>query len=55
VITVVNGEFTVKRFKRERGRCWLMPENPAYAPIEIAGDMQLEVWGVVTYVIHKAS
>jgi len=55
VIAVVNGEFTVKRFKRERGRCWLMPENPAYAPIEIAGDMQLEVWGVVTYVIHKAS
>jgi len=55
VIAVVNGEFTVKRFKRERGRCWLMPENPAYAPIEIAGDMQLEVWGVVTYVIHKAA
>ena len=54
VIAVVNGEFTVKRFKRERGRCWLIPENPAYAPIEIAGDMQLEVWGVVTYVIHKA-
>ncbi|HQP31780.1 MAG TPA: translesion error-prone DNA polymerase V autoproteolytic subunit [Deltaproteobacteria bacterium] len=55
VIAVVNGEFTVKRFKRERGRCWLIPENPAYAPIEIVGDMQLEVWGVVTYVIHKAA
>lgn len=55
VIAVVDGEFTVKRFKRERGRCWLAPENPAYAPIEIAGDMQLEVWGVVTYVIHKAA
>jgi len=55
VIAVVNGEFTVKRFKRERGRCWLVPENPAYAPIEIAGDMQLEIWGVVTYVIHKAA
>jgi DNA polymerase V len=55
VIAVVNGEFTVKRFKRERGRCWLVPENPAYAPIEITGDMQLEVWGVVTYVIHKAA
>jgi len=55
VIAVVNGEFTVKRLKRERGRCCLMPENPAYAPIEISGDMQLEVWGVVTYVIHKAA
>ena len=55
VIAVVNGEFTVKRFKRERGRCWLVPENPASAPIEIAGDMQLEIWGVVTYVIHKAA
>jgi len=54
VIAVLNGEFTVKRFKRERGRCCLVAENPAYAPIEITGDMQLEVWGVVTYVIHKA-
>ena len=54
VIAVLNGEFTVKRFKRERGRCCLVAENPSYAPIEITGDMQLEVWGVVTYVIHKA-
>jgi DNA polymerase V len=54
VIAVLNGEFTVKRFKRERQRCYLLPENPDYAPIEIAGDMQLEIWGVVTYVIHKA-
>lgn len=53
VIAVLNGEFTVKRFKRELQRCFLLPDNPAYAPIEIAGDMQLEVWGVVTYVIHK--
>lgn len=53
VIAVLNGEFTVKRFKRERERCFLLPENPEYAAIEISGDMQLEVWGVVTYVIHK--
>jgi DNA polymerase V len=53
VIAVLNGEFTVKRFRRELTRCYLLPENPDFEPIKIGGDMQLEVWGVVTSVIHK--
>jgi DNA polymerase V len=36
-------------FKRIR----LLPENSAFAPIEITGNMTFVVWGVVTSVIHR--
>ena len=54
VIAAVNGELTVKRLKKGRTRVWLVPENPDFAPTEITPEMQFEVWGVVTYIIHKA-
>jgi DNA polymerase V len=51
VVAIVNGEFTVKRLVKTP-RCWVLhPENPLYKPIPITGDMQFEVWGVVTKVI----
>lgn len=53
VVAVLNGEFLVKRFRRDMSGCRLMPENPSYSPIELKDGMHLEVWGVVTYVIHK--
>ena len=53
VVAVVNGEFTVKRIKREHGCVWLMPENKNYQPMEMLEGSELEVWGVVTNVIHK--
>lgn len=53
VIAVVNGEFTVKRIKKEKGRVWLMPENKDYSPMELKDGSECEVWGVVTNVIHK--
>ena len=54
VIALLNGEFTVKRFRRSKGRSYLFAENPSFTPIEITDGMHVEVWGVVTYVIHKA-
>ncbi|MFD9687338.1 transcriptional repressor LexA [Kitasatospora sp. NPDC059088] len=33
VAAMIDGEATVKRLKREDGRIWLMPHNPAYKPI----------------------
>ena len=30
----------------------LLPENDRYQPILIEDEMQLEIWGVVTSVIH---
>lgn len=53
IIAVVNGEFTVKRFKREKGDIWLMPEHPAYDPILVTEDMDFQVWGVVTFIINQ--
>lgn len=53
VIAVVNGEFTLKRLKKEQGRIWLMPENPAYAPIELHDGIEAEIWGVVKHAIHE--
>ncbi len=53
VVAVLNGEFTVKRIKKEGERVWLMPENKKFPPIEVMPEMEFQVWGVVTYVIHK--
>lgn len=52
VIAIVNGELTVKRLIRKNGKVILMPENDRFKPIEIKDETDLEVWGVVTSVIH---
>ena len=52
VIAVVNGELTVKRLHQAGGKIMLMPENSGYQPIVIENEMELEIWGVVTCVIH---
>lgn len=54
VVAVLDGEFTVKRFQFSGGRPCLMAENAEFPPIELNADMTVEIWGVVTYVIHKA-
>ena len=53
VVAVVNGEFTVKLIKQDKGRIWLMPENKDFLPLEIKEGSELEIWGVVTSVIHN--
>jgi SOS-response transcriptional repressor LexA len=35
------------------GKRYLAPENRRYAPIELADDAEVTVWGVVTHVIHE--
>ena len=55
VIAAINGELTVKRLSRVAGIVQLLPENTNYPPIEISGDEDLVIWGVVTHVIHQAS
>jgi DNA polymerase V len=52
VIAVVNGELTVKKLVRRDGVIYLMPENDKYKPIEVKDEIDLEIWGVVTSVIH---
>ena len=52
-VCFVDGEFTVKRIKKEEDRLYLMPENKKYNRIEIKEENELIVWGVVEYVIKK--
>lgn len=52
VVAALDGELTVKCIHRAGGRLWLMASNDQYPPIEVTGEMELVIWGVVTYVIH---
>ncbi len=52
VIAVIDGELTVKRLRYVKNKLSLIPENPKYKPIEITENMNFEVWGVVSTVIH---
>ena len=52
-ICLVDGEFTVKRIKKEKNKLYLMPENEKYKPIELKEENELIIWGVVEYVIKK--
>ena len=52
IIACVNGEFTVKRYKIERGRPVLKLQNPKYSEIHFTVYDEITVWGVVTSVIH---
>ena len=52
-ICLVDGEFTVKRIKKEKKKLYLMPENKKYKPIELKEENELIIWGVVEYVIKK--
>lgn len=53
VVTAVDGDLTVKRLYYKNGKVLLCPENNKYSPIEIRNN-DLNVWGVVTFVIHQA-
>ncbi len=53
VIAVIDGELLVKRMRKSRNKLFLLAENPHYKPIEITSQMNFEVWGVVTNVIHS--
>lgn len=55
IVAKVDGEFTVKRLVVGEGGTVLQSENPLYPSLAINPESDFEVWGVVTYVIHKAS
>lgn len=53
-ICEVNNEYTVKRVKKEGDKCYLIPANPNFPRIEVKPTDNFHVWGIVTYIIHKA-
>jgi repressor LexA len=50
VAAMIDGEATVKTFKRRDGHVWLMPHNPAFEPIP--GD-EATILGRVTAVLRR--
>jgi DNA polymerase V len=53
VIATLDGQFTVKTLEKKRGKIRLLPANPSFEPIEIKDEQELQIWGVVTRVIHS--
>lgn len=52
VVAAVDNEFTVKRLCLRKG-IRLIPENHNYAPIQLRGNIELLIWGVVTSIVRK--
>jgi len=53
VLAVLNNEFTVKRLHKRGGVIKLVPENPRFPTITVKEGEEFDVWGVVTYNLHK--
>lgn len=54
VVAMIDGEFTVKRFRKLEGKVFLEAANERFSRIELSGDQELVIWGVVAFVIHQA-
>jgi DNA polymerase V len=53
-LCVLNGEFTLKRLKfKSNGEIYLVPENPNFKEIKVKETDDFQIWGIVTYIIHK--
>lgn len=53
VIACIQNEFTVKYFRKNNNEIWLEPANKNFKPIMFEDGMQLQIFGVVTAVIHQ--
>ena len=53
VVAEIEGEFLIKRFIRQSGRIILAPENPSFRPLVFTPDMELTIFGVVTFTLHR--
>ncbi len=52
IIALLDGELLVKRLKINKQGTALHSEHPDYLPIRLSEFQELDVWGVVTQVIH---
>ena len=51
VVAVVNGEFTVRRLKKNEHTTWLCPANNKYQEIKVTPEMNMTIRGVVIQII----
>ena len=53
VIAVVDSELTVKRLYQQGTVVELRAENKAYPPIQVTGENDVLIWGVVRGIFRK--
>ena len=55
IVARLDNEVTVKRYKQEGHRVWLMPENPDFSPIQVdLREQSLAIEGVVVGVVRDS-
>ena len=52
VLALLDGEFTIKRYRRNGHLVWLQPENPDFHAVQITEHMECEMWGVIRHSIR---
>ncbi len=52
VVAAIDDELAVRRLQIKGDHICLLAENPSYKTIFITEDHELQIWGVVSYVIH---
>ena len=52
VIAVIDGELTVKRYRKKGNKITLEAENDSYKSIKYNQEGESYIWGIVTSVIH---
>lgn len=54
VVAVVNGNYTLKKLAINKGKSpKLLPANDSFDVLEMSGDDEMTIWGVVTFVIRN--
>jgi DNA polymerase V len=53
-VCYIDGEFTLKTLRVTKDGIYLVPANSEFTPIKITPENEFMVWGIVTYIIHKA-
>lgn len=53
-ICELNNEYTLKQVMKKDGKMYLVPANVNFPTIEVTENDSFNVWGTVTYIIHKA-
>ena len=52
VMALVDGEFTIKRYRVRGSKIWLQAENPKYEDILIKEGSAFEIWGVICHAVR---
>ncbi len=55
VLALLDGEFTIKRYRPRGNGVVLQADNPGFPDIEVTSERAFEVWGVVTRSIRMLS